>query len=162
MSKTFYEILNVSPLSTQDEIKQAYRTMAKKYHPDMNPGIDTTSLMQEITEAYEVLSDVEKRRKYDEKINNNSQSERTYASYTKSREETESDFEEWINEYLRNRRRENNIKFETEKQWEIDTLTNISKLLKDVRTNNISNKEHINFNFIDMYETKELKKKIKY
>ncbi|MCA9049343.1 MAG: J domain-containing protein, partial [Planctomycetaceae bacterium] len=68
MSQTdYYELLGVSRTASADEIKKAYRRLAKKHHPDANP--DDPSAQQrfsEITEAYEVLSDDEKRKKYDQ------------------------------------------------------------------------------------------------
>ena len=63
----FYKILGVSKDATKDEIKKAYRKLAVKYHPDKNPG-DTAAeeKFKEATEAYEVLSDEDKRHKYDQ------------------------------------------------------------------------------------------------
>jgi len=61
----FYSLLNVSRSADTREIKSAYRKMAKKYHPDANPGKDTTNEFQEVNRAYEVLSDEDKRKKYD-------------------------------------------------------------------------------------------------
>ncbi|MEP3120651.1 MAG: J domain-containing protein, partial [Nisaea sp.] len=61
-----YKILGVKPDSSQDEIKKAYRTLAKKLHPDLNPG--NTKIEQqfkEVTAAYDLLSDETKRAKYD-------------------------------------------------------------------------------------------------
>lgn len=64
-----YEILEVSKTATADEIKKAYRKLAKKYHPDLNPGNKQAEVMfKEISEAYEILSNPLKRREYDAKI----------------------------------------------------------------------------------------------
>lgn len=65
MYKNYYDILEVLPTASQDEIKKSYRKLAKKWHPDVNNGIDTTSKMQDITEAYLILSDIEARKRYD-------------------------------------------------------------------------------------------------
>jgi curved DNA-binding protein len=65
--KDYYKILGVEKNSDQKEIKKAYRTLARQYHPDVNPGDKAAETrFKEINEANEVLSDPEKRRKYDE------------------------------------------------------------------------------------------------
>jgi molecular chaperone DnaJ len=66
MNKDYYSILGVKRGATEQEIKQAYRRLARKFHPDVNPGDrNAESRFKEINEAYEVLSDKEKRAKYD-------------------------------------------------------------------------------------------------
>lgn len=65
--RDFYEVLGVDRSATDQEIKRAYRKLAKKYHPDMNPGDkDAERKFQEVSEAYDVLSDKDKRAKYDQ------------------------------------------------------------------------------------------------
>lgn len=64
--KDYYEILGVSKTSTDKEIKAAYRKLAKKYHPDLNPdNAEAQEKFKEVSEAYEVLSDPDKKQKYD-------------------------------------------------------------------------------------------------
>lgn len=65
--KDYYQILGVSKSSSEAEIKRVFRKLARKYHPDMNPGDNAAEAkFKEINEAYEVLSDPDKRRKYDQ------------------------------------------------------------------------------------------------
>ena len=63
-SKDFYRIPGVGPYDGQDAIKAAYRRLLKLHHPDLSRSFDATRRMQEVNEAYEVLSDAERRRAY--------------------------------------------------------------------------------------------------
>src|SRR5262245_16498206 len=65
--KDYYATLGVAKTATEKEIKQAYRKLARKHHPDVNPGDKSAETkFKGINEAYEVLGDPEKRKKYDE------------------------------------------------------------------------------------------------
>jgi curved DNA-binding protein len=66
MSKSLYETLGVSENASADEIKKAYRKLARKYHPDINKDESAVEKFKEINAAYEVLSDPEKKAQYDQ------------------------------------------------------------------------------------------------
>ncbi len=66
MSKSLYETLGVSENASADEIKKAYRKLARKYHPDINKEESAVEKFKEINAAYEVLSDPEKKAQYDQ------------------------------------------------------------------------------------------------
>ena len=64
--RDYYEVLGVDKNADEAAIKKAYRVLAKKYHPDMNPGdAEAEKKFKEASEAYAILSDPEKRRQYD-------------------------------------------------------------------------------------------------
>ncbi len=63
----YYKLLEIDKSATKADIKKAYRRLARKYHPDLNPNDkEAQARFQQINEAHEVLSDPEKRKKYDE------------------------------------------------------------------------------------------------
>ena len=65
--RDYYEVLGLSKGADEASIKKAYRTMAKKYHPDLNPGdAEAEAKFKEVNEAYDVLSDADKKAKYDQ------------------------------------------------------------------------------------------------
>ncbi len=65
--RDYYEVLGLEKGASEDEIKRAYRKLAKKYHPDVNPGDkDAEAKFKEVGEAYEILSDADKKARYDQ------------------------------------------------------------------------------------------------
>jgi molecular chaperone DnaJ len=65
MTQDLYDVLGVSRDASPEEIKKAYRTLARKLHPDVNPDVETQERFKEVTRAYDVLSDPKKRELYD-------------------------------------------------------------------------------------------------
>lgn len=63
--KDYYKILELSFGASETEIKANYRRLSKQWHPDCNPNVDTTVMMQEIVEAYQMLNNLERRQEYD-------------------------------------------------------------------------------------------------
>lgn len=76
--ETLYDILEVSKKASKEIIEKAYKTLAKKYHPDLQNNSNSQNKMQQINEAYEILSNDFKRREYDEKIQKQSVSVEEY------------------------------------------------------------------------------------
>ena len=64
--RDYYEVLGLQKGASDDEIKKAYRKLSKKYHPDINKEPDAEAKFKEISEAYEILSDPQKRAAYDQ------------------------------------------------------------------------------------------------
>jgi DnaJ domain len=68
VAENYYKILQISPDAQPEEIQRAYRSLARKYHPDLNSSPTASKLMAVINEAYEVLSDPTKREEYDSRL----------------------------------------------------------------------------------------------
>ncbi len=66
MAEDYYELLQVHPEATSEEIHKAYRTLAMRFHPDRNPTSDAASRMAALNEAYSILSEPARRRQYDQ------------------------------------------------------------------------------------------------
>lgn len=66
--KNYYEILNINRKSSKEEIRSSFRKLAKKYHPDTNKTPEAESMFKDINEAYDILTDDEKRKKYDRQV----------------------------------------------------------------------------------------------
>ena len=117
VNKTYYEILEVSMNASLEEIKQAYRKQAKKYHPDRNPNNkEAEEMMKLVNDAYEVLSDINKRKKYDDELN--------YKSSNSSNRENKKVYkdEHWFNSYWYNHTTKDNRKTYGLKKEELKVL----------------------------------------
>ena len=100
----YYQILEIKFDATQEEIKQAYRKQAKKWHPDINQSPEAHVKMIAINQAYEILSDLEQRKQYDDLLRVRQKNSIAYSTYTKTRKESESDLDDWLKAYLKQRR----------------------------------------------------------
>ncbi|MBL1230516.1 J domain-containing protein [Enterococcus sp. BWB1-3] len=88
-----YQILNLSPQASQDEIKQQYRKLAKKLHPDRNPDDrEAEKKFLQISEAYQVLGDEEKRKTYDQQLLRSGKSSHSSAAEQKTASQTAAGF----------------------------------------------------------------------
>lgn len=106
--KDYYKILDISINATKDEVKKAFRSLAKKYHPDRNVN-DENALrkFQEVNEAYEVLSNEDSRREYDKKKssfeqsnNKETNSENNKSNSEKKKYQDKSESIENLNKYF--------------------------------------------------------------
>ncbi|GAA9073754.1 DnaJ family protein [Helicobacter pylori] len=88
MSKSLYQTLDVSENANQDEIKKSYRRLARKYHPDLNKTKEAEEKFKEINAAYEILSDEEKRRQYDQ-FGDNMFGGQNFSDFARSRSTSE-------------------------------------------------------------------------
>src|SRR5689334_13068905 len=79
-TKAYYKILQVDAQASQETIDASYRRLARLYHPDLNPGKDSTQQMQELNEAYGVLRDPTKRREYDQFLADQARPKPNYSS----------------------------------------------------------------------------------
>ncbi|WP_315069748.1 DnaJ domain-containing protein [uncultured Clostridium sp.] len=108
--KNYYRILNVSMNATNDEIKKAFRSLAKKYHPDRNPdNKEALNKFQEISEAYEILSNEDSRKTYNKKLssfkeddNKQANNENKKSNSNKSKYQDKSESIENLNKYFEN------------------------------------------------------------
>lgn len=123
----YYQILEISYPSSQEEIKKSYRLLSLKWHPDKNPGIDTTEKMQNINAAYFLLKDPIKKQRYDIEY-------QLFQNLTKRTKVQKSDNphynEDWIKNNNSTYKHQQNYSFSNKKvQEDIDEATLFAKNL---------------------------------
>lgn len=96
--KNYYEILEVDKNASEEVIEKAYKTLAKKYHPDLQNNSDCQDKMRQINEAYEILSNDFKRREYDEKIKRQSVSIEEYNRIIQENDRLKKDLKRVVNQ----------------------------------------------------------------
>ena len=98
--RNYYELLGISINASEQEIKEAYHRQARKYHPDNNPGQDTTEMMQELTLAYNTLRNTSSRRQYDATLKHQHRTSTSYTGYSSKKQNT-NDFWSSVDEVMR-------------------------------------------------------------
>lgn len=83
---SYYEILGINPSATSEEIRRAYRILARRYHPDLNPGKSSEERFKIIALAYQTLSDPEKKRAYDGEFESARRIKAGFAAYEKAQQ----------------------------------------------------------------------------
>ena len=96
--KNYYEILEVDKNASEEVIEKAYKTLAKKYHPDLHNNSNCQDKMRQINEAYEILSNDFKRREYDEKIKRQSVSIEEYNRIIQENNRLKKDLKRVVNQ----------------------------------------------------------------
>lgn len=126
MFKDYYEILEISFGASQAEIKTAYRAMALKWHPDKHPEMDVKDIMQDINEAYAILKDEAKRKRYD----------REYVNYQKIySQSTNNSSSESTNKESTHKETSNNSSYsQSHKSYEYDYTVQDEDLKEDIRS----------------------------
>lgn len=105
INSSYYKTLDVNPNATQGQIRQAYRRLVKLFHPDTNTEVADHERIISINEAYEVLSDPQRRKSYDRQLNQNYQRygniSQDYYKYNKRRQNIDEHLQKWINHVYR-------------------------------------------------------------
>lgn len=149
----YYKILQIDKLATQETIKKAYRTLARKLHPDLNPNDkEAHKKFQEINEAHEVLSNVEKREKYDkygndwqhaEEIEKNKQQQQQYAAQNESAfsNDTNGDFSSFFESMFGSNAHTTQPKYKGQDYHTEITLTLLEAMETQAKILNVNNKK---------------------
>lgn len=170
MEKNYYEILEVDKNASPEIIEKAYRTLAKKYHPDLQDDInkkESEELFKQINQAYEILSDPNSRHLYDEKLNTNIISLEQYDTLYKQNQllkKQVTDLQTYVNQlntYITNNAKQNYNKFSEETYHNTNNFyshpyTKSNKEKKGPSTNTSDSNQYTqNFtddNYTDEYE----------
>jgi DnaJ-domain-containing protein 1 len=118
--KTYYDTLEISQNASINEIKKAYKKLALKYHPDVNKATDANEKFIEINEAYEFLSDTNKRKIYDDLISSNNQNQ----------ENVNQEFEKWKKQAKEKAEKYSKTEYNNFKENIIDKITEVYKTTK--------------------------------
>lgn len=117
----YYELLGISINATEQEIRAAYRKQARKYHPDNNPGQDTTGIMQELTLAYNTLYNVNSRRQYDAIFKPQHRTSTSYSTRYSRKAQNTGDFWSAVDEFMRNNQEDHARMKKQQQDWEART-----------------------------------------
>lgn len=129
MFKDYYQLLGISPSASKQEIKQAYRSKSLQWHPDRNPEVDVTAMMQDINEAYKILNGDISRARYDKE----------YEKFTQKREHSKP--------------KQESPKYES---WNYDYEVNDDDLRNDINEARIYAKDLVDEFFKNFKETSKL------
>lgn len=116
--RNYYELLGISINATEQEIKEAYRKQARKYHPDNNPGQDTTDIMQALTLAYNTLCNASSRRQYDATLKHHNRTSTSYSTGYSNKTPNTDDFWSAVDEFMRNYQEEQARMKKQQQEWE--------------------------------------------
>ena len=139
MKKNYYEILEVSKNASKEVIEKAYKALVKKYHPDLRAGEENEiedERIREINEAYEVISDENKRKAYDLEMQNDAKETEDEDSNEENNNQKEKEVEEEINEKTKEEIKKQILK----EQYEIKMQEAIEKAYQDAYIDDMKNR----------------------
>ena len=133
--KNYYEILEVDKKASPEVIEKAYRTLVKKYHPDLQENEkqkEYEEKMKEINEAYSVLTDDYKRATYDEQLQNTTISISEYKKVLQENEELRKKIEEILSETRNSNQTNNNVNQDDQNNYQNgNTISNMARIMQE-------------------------------
>lgn len=142
MFKDYYKILGIEFGASSEQIKKAFKKQAIKWHPDKNPGRDTTLKMQDINEAYIIFKDPEARLRYDEEYSRYQNFERRKSQKTEPEQQQARTQDKQAKaertEYYQEKRREQQSDFEVRDEILSKWMTNAQKQAVDLAKKSLS------------------------